>query len=385
MSHQLQASIVDIDTAIADSEPACEFPDIGDFGFRDESDHLSESIDKRLQVPNVIGVAIRIDLADGTTLNAEVFALTPFDVVVCLDGAIAAPAAQGVRFVLTGKGFTSDATAGVLHWHGKAGAQTLLGIFSADPIPRQLSKTTTTDVRPREIRYPINQRTVVRGDRYRQEGHVVDYSLNGIAVEVARPLELDQRYEATLMIAGQMLKLPMLCCFNTRSKAGYIAGCGLRCLEGSLLACARLKETNSSVRPSFHSNSRRFPALNHMSGRGVVRSSQSSSDPGSYDRCVDWFNTVAETVDERLTDRPVLSRAAILILAAMLLAMSFQVVGKFQAVTFLYGLFGIVAYIGLTHAASLREKFNEDATVRTKRALAERRLSAAEVPPPEAD
>ena len=80
-----------------------------------------------------------------------------------------------------------------------------------------------------------------------------------------------------------------------------------------------------------------------------------------------------------------LSRAAILILAAMLLAMSFQVVGKFQAVTFLYGLFGIVAYIGLTHAASLREKFNEDATVRTKRALAERRLSAAEVPPPEAD
>ena len=372
MSSQPQATVLADENSDAETESSFEFP-VSDFGFRDQTDHSGEMIDERLQAPNVSGITVRLELADGSEMSASLFSITRFDVVISLDGSIAAPPPQGIRFSFDGQGFTSGLIEGVLHWHGHTQGKTLLGVFSAEESPPQLLAV-RTDERRGEIRYPIDQRAIVRGEGYRQEGRVIDYSLNGIAIELSRPMQLDQRYEATLMVAGQMLKLPMLCCFSTHGNSGYVAGCGLRCLEGSLLACAALPKP--ADRTSLVSISPQFPTFNHVSGRGQGRSSES----GSYDRIVDWINTVSENVDERLTDRPVVSRAAILILAAVLMGMSIQATGNIQIVTFLYSMFGIFAYIGLTQAANIRERLMSEETIRIKRELAERRLVASRTP-----
>ena len=99
--------------------------------------------------------------------------------------------------------------------------------------------------------------------------------------------------------------------------------------------------------------------------------------PTRYERFVHWFNNTSETLDERLSDRPVISRAAILILAAILMGMSLKAAGKIQIVTALYSVFGVLAYIGLTHAANLQQRRKEDEAIRIKRELAERRLVTA--------
>lgn len=114
-----------------------------------------------------------------------------------------------------------------------------------------------------------------------------------------------------------------------------------------------------------------------MSGRGEAPEFHAINQPGSYERFVMWFNSVSEGIDEKLSDRPLISRAAIPILAAVLIGMSIQTVGPIQIVTALYAVFGLLAYIGLTHAANLRERIKEDETIRIKRELAERRLASA--------
>ena len=346
------------------------------YGHRSKREHLIESIDQRLQVPNVSGVTVSIELSDGSTLEAGVFALTRFDIVVCLDDSQTVPDVQAIEFVLNGDKYSSEKTDGLLHWKGKANGKTIIGIFAALPIARQIYEKTTGDRRS-EIRYPLNVKTIVRGNQFREEGQVIDYSLNGIGIQLDKPIELDQRYEATIMLDGQILKLPMLCRFNARSNRGYIVGCGLRCLEGSLLVCSAFRKIQANGRPVYSAVSPRFPALNLISGRGEPREFDMVNVPTRYERFVHWFNNTSETLDERLSDRPVISRAAILILAAILMGMSLKAAGKIQIVTALYSVFGVLAYIGLTHAANLQQRRKEDEAIRIKRELAERRLVTA--------
>lgn len=343
------------------------------FGQRCMQEHLIESIDTRLQVSNVDGVTVRITLTDGACLEAEVFALTRSDIVVRLDANQPMPEAQAIAFELQGDGFVSGQLEGFLHWTGDNNGNRLCGVFAAEAIPRQIFEMTKGDRRT-EVRYPIELKAIVRGKRYREEGRVIDYSLNGIGIVVDKPFELDERYEATIMVDGQLLKLPALCRFNTRSEQGYVAGCGLRSLEGSLLVCGAFRSVETGRRPIYSSVSRGFPALNLISGRGESLEFQAAEQPRSYDRFVQWFNCASESIDERLNDRPVISRAAIPILASVLIGMSIKATGRVQIITALYAMFGMLAYVGLTHAANIHQRRREDEAVRIKRELAERRL-----------
>lgn len=303
---------------------------------------------------NIEGAIIRLHVANGQVSYCDAVVLTQHDLVVTIPKSDQIPA-RGERarcsiFLVDDENFVLHRD-GIVHWEMTLHGERLCGVFLDEPIPEDLLELTVRDQR-REVRFPASLSCEVRGDNESVvDGRLMNYSLNGLAAQLAEPLDIGCEYTIAVQANGETLKLSGVCRWNIETPHGFINGCSLDHHEGQQFA-----------RPAFRGTvmpwdiQRTTPAV---SIRPMPQRRQQATVPPTRDVL-----------------RPLVTRTTILVLSLVLLWLAAQIQNQMTNMTFLTGCIGLVTYIGLDWTSKLHLARRKKLQAEKEQTHAESRLHA---------
>lgn len=290
---------------------------------------------------NVRGVIARLQLTDGSRMYADVRLLTRKDVVLetsSLPSRIRLGKVVEVRLLADGDPTEVVIRRGVVHWKQATRGVYLTALFLDEDTPGSLMSRVWDDRRT-EIRYPSSVQVRVEHEGEDVEtGRLTNYSLNGMAVHTKKPLKIGSAYDMNVQRSNSPLNVSATCLWRVETSYGFVNGCRLKDGEGIILA---EREVDDSIIPWELSQDKEGTSNSSPLGQSLALQSarhnarcETTRTPGS-----------AESLTQRI---------ALLMVSGTLLAVASGAVSAHF--TFLAGLVGITAYIGLSWESWRREK-----------------------------
>lgn len=307
--------------------------------------------------PNIEGAIARLHLSSGPVLFCDVLILTERDLVVTIPKSEAIPErGQKLKcslFLIDDDSYVSHRE-GVVHWEMGLHGQRLAGIFLTKSAPSDLL-TLTEDDRRQEVRYPANLACGVQDKTDTRTGRLVNYSLNGLATQLPKPLEIGENYTVQVEAGDDTVELHATCRWSIETSYGFVNGCSLKAGEGERLA---KREFRGTVMPWDINRTRSQPGRFKLEAEQEDAASTNAANDGK-------------------SNETLLSRTTILLLSAVVLAFSVKMgESLLKETTFLCGCVGLLTYIGLSWTGRVREASRVRRESEQKRKTAETRLEA---------
>ena len=303
---------------------------------------------------NIEGAIVRLQVADGQVLFGDAVVLTEHDLVVAIPGAAEISVrGESVRcsvFLLDDDSYVVHRD-GLIHWEMTSHGERLCAVFLFDPAPDELLELTVRDQR-REVRFPASLTCKVQSnDESPITGRLVNYSLNGVAAQLAEPLEIGSEYTVLVDANDDALELTGTCRWNVETLHGFVNGFSLEHQKGIGFA-----------RPVFQGTVMPMDIQRTTPTVSIRPVPQRRDDP------------VAAASREDL--QPLITRTTILMLSLLLIWLAARIQNQLTGMTFLTGCIGLVTYIGLDWTSKMHQSRRLKQQAQKKQNQAESRLHA---------
>ncbi len=303
---------------------------------------------------NIEGAIVRLHVADGSVIFCDAIVLTEYDLILTIPAAADVPArgesARCSIFLVDDDSYVVHRD-GLIHWEMTLHGERLCAVFLLDPAPEELLELTVRDQR-REVRFPASLTCEVQvGEEPAIAGRLVNYSLNGVAAQLAEPLEIGNEYTVTVDANDDTLELTGTCRWNIETPHGFVNGFSLEHQNGRGFA-----------RPAFQGTVMPWDIQRTAPSVSIRPVPKRREDPA------------AATSHKVL--QPIITRTTILLLSLVLIWLAARVQNQMTGMTFLTGCIGLVTYIGLDWTSKMHQTRRRKQQAQKNQNQAESRLHA---------